>query len=172
MPPKRFILSWGDKMNDNFSLITSGSSDLSAFSEIKSCNAITKKYGLSLSDNQIAELADGRQKALRDTDRVEFNSGIVKKLILSFCDSPYLSQDNYLETIYDLQEAFYFFKNESYDTISDDEIIEHMRTYFDGYAQGSVEYIVGTSLEELCRYARCGNEEEGEIFSESDYDEY
>jgi hypothetical protein len=163
-------------MTNDFSIIISGSSNANTLSELKSCNEVTKKHGLILNDSQIAELADGRQKALKDTDRVEFNGGILKKLILAFCDSPYLTQDNYLETMYDLQEAFYFFKNESYDTISDDEIIEHMRTYYDGYAQGSTEYIIGTSLEELCRFARVGNEDEAEedteCYYEGGYDDY
>ena len=162
-------------MNNDFSIIISGN-NANVLAEIKSCNEVTKKYGLTLTDEQIAELADGRQKALRDTDRIEFSGGILKKLILAFCDSPYLTQENYLETMYDLQEAFYFFKNESYDMISDDEMIEHMRTYFDGYAQGATEYIIGTSLEELCRYAKFGEEDEKEEdpgdFYEGDYDDY
>ena len=157
-------------MTNDFSIIISGGNKADVRAELKSCNEVTKEYGLILNDAQIAELADGRQKALKDTDRVEFNGGILKKLILAFCDSPYLTQDNYLGTMYDLQEAFYFFKNESYDTISDDEIIEHMRTYYDGYAQGSTEYIIGTSLEELCRFARGGNEDEAEEDTESYYE--
>ena len=157
-------------MTNDFSMIISGGNKADVRAVLKSCNEVTKKYGLILNDAQIAELADGRQKVLKDTDRVEFNGGILKKLILAFCDSPYLTQDNYLETMYDLQEAFYFFKNESYDTISDDEIIEHMRTYYDGYAQGSTEYIIGTSLEELCRFARVGNEDEAEEDTESYYE--
>ena len=163
-------------MTDDFSMVISDANDLSTLAELKSCNEVTRKYGLVLSREQMKELAEGRQKALYDTDRIEFNGGILNKLILAFCDSPYLSQENYLETIYDLQEAFYFFKNESYDTISDDEIIEHMRTYYDGYAQGSTEYIIGTSLEALCRFARVGAQDEQDdnpdLFNEGDYDEY
>ncbi len=163
-------------MVKKFSMIQSGINNLNTTVDIKSCNEITKKYGLILNDYQVIELSQGRQRALKDTSRIEFDGGIIKKLILAFCDSPYLTQENYVETMYDLQEAFYFFKNESYDTISDDEIIEHMRTYFDGYAQGSTEYIIGTSLEELCRFARVGADEEDETdsvnFNEGDYDEY
>ena len=42
------------------------------------------------------------------------------------------------------------------DRISDDELIEFMKTVFDGRAEGSLDYLSGTSLEELCRYAREG----------------
>ena len=53
-----------------------------------------------------------------------------------------------------MQDAFYYFKNESDDRISDDELIEYMKDTFDGKAQGSIEYLTGTSLEELCHPAR------------------
>ncbi|MPN09227.1 hypothetical protein SDC9_156516 [bioreactor metagenome] len=42
--------------------------------------------------------------------------------------------------------------------ISDDELIEFMKQVFDGKAQGSLEYLSGTSLEELCRNTRYGYE--------------
>ena len=40
--------------------------------------------------------------------------------------------------------------------MSDDELIEAMRDVFNGVAQGSLDYLAGTSLEELCRDARAG----------------
>ena len=40
--------------------------------------------------------------------------------------------------------------------ISDDELIEFMKREFDGKCQGSIEYLSGTSLEELCRGTRYG----------------
>ncbi len=165
-------------MKENFSLINDNMQNALTIKQLKECNVITEKYGLILVDSQIAELAEGRNKALKDTERIEFGEGILKKLILAFCDSRYLMQENYSQTIYELQEAFYFFKNESNDTISDDEIIEHMRTYFDGLAQGSIEYIIGTSLEELCGYSRGVNNNLGKEDSDDssyrndDHDEY
>ena len=40
--------------------------------------------------------------------------------------------------------------------IPDDELIEFMKDVFDGKAQGSLEYLSGTSLEDLCRNTRYG----------------
>ena len=76
------------------------------------------------------------------------------KLIYAFCDSPYIDRDNWESTLAELQEAFYYFKSDSQDKYTDDELIEFMVKVFNGRAQGSAEYLIGTSLDSLCRYAR------------------
>ena len=125
-----------------------------AMAEVRNCNKFSERFGLSLNDNDIKELVDGRIKALRESGRVEFDGGILPKLIYAFCDSPYINSDNYVSTLSELQEAFYYFKNESDDLYTDDELIELMETVFNGRAEGSAEYLIGTSLTKLCRYAR------------------
>ncbi len=133
-----------------------------AAQELRKCNELSVKYGLYLSEAQIQSLVSHRFRALRDTGRIEFGGGILKKLIYAFCDSPYLSQDNYEETLLELQDSFYYYKNESEDRFSDDELIEFMKRVFDGRAQGSLDYLSATSLDELCRGARSGNQDAGE----------
>ena len=49
---------------------------------------------------------------------------------------------------------FYYFKNESEDRFSDDDLIEFMEKVFNGQAHGSTEVLTTISLEELCRWAR------------------
>lgn len=61
---------------------------------------------------------------------------------------------NYAATLGDLQDAFYYFKNESEDRFSDDELIEFMQKVFNCQAHGSTEVLTTISLEELCRWAR------------------
>lgn len=128
----------------------------SAKKEIRKCNDISERFGLSLTEDEITELVEFRAKALIDTGRVEFAGGILPKLIYAFCDSPYIEQSNYESLLAELQEAFYYFKNESMDQFTDDELIEFMVVVFNGRAQGSAEYLIGTSLDVLCRYARNG----------------
>ena len=55
------------------------------------------------------------------------------------------------------------------DYFSDEELIEYMVKVFNGRAQGSAEYLSGTSLEALARYARTDfdpfdAEEAGDLF--------
>jgi hypothetical protein len=129
---------------------------LAAAQELRDCNGFTGQFGLSLREEQIQSLVARRFGALRDTGRVEFGGGILPKLIYAFCDSPYISQETYEDTITELQDLFYYYKNESEDRLSDDELISFMKTVFDGRAQGSLDYLAGTSLEELCHDARNG----------------
>lgn len=143
-------------VNNNMALALQNIQKRQAVIELKACNEITIKYGLALSDADINELVENRFKALKDTGRIEFSEGILKKLVEAFCDSPYIMQQNYKETLMEIQECFYFFKNEAMDQIADDELIEFMKIHFDGKCQGSLEYLSGTNLEELCRNTRYG----------------
>lgn len=125
----------------------------SSLEEIKACNEYSSQFGLTLGEADIQELAECRRRTLKDTGRVEFGGGILPKLIRAFCDSPYLDAETYAAALADLQEAFYYFKGEAEERFSDDELIEYMVKMFNGRAQGSAEYLIGTSLEALCRYA-------------------
>jgi hypothetical protein len=129
---------------------------LKAVEELIACNNFTVRFGLYLSEEQAQSLMGKRMEALRDTGRVEFGEGILKKLIFEFCDSPYIMQDNYVDTLLALQDAFYYFKNESLEQLSDDELIAFMKRHFDGDCEGSLEYLSSSSLEDLCRGVRYG----------------
>lgn len=133
-------------------------------------NQLTGRYGLSLSLSQIQNLMEQRLTALKDTGRVEFGQGILPKLIYAFCDSPYLTQQNFEATLIELQDIFYFFKGEAMEEISDDELIDAMKDAFDGKGQGSVEYVAQTALENLCHKIRGGlwDDKTGEESGESE----
>ena len=118
---------------------------------IKKCNEYTNKYGLILSDNQISNLLERRKETLKETGRIELRVGIIDKLIKEFCDSPYVNQENFAETLYELIEMFYEYKNEIMDLITDDELIEFMKKSFDGICQGNLEYLSGTILYKMRR---------------------
>ncbi|MBQ2937406.1 MAG: hypothetical protein IJE05_00745 [Clostridia bacterium] len=113
---------------------------------IKKCNEYTSKYGLILLDNQISNLLERRKETLKETGRIELREGIIDKLIKEFCDSPYINQENYAETLYELVEIFYEYKNETLDLITDDELIKFMKKSFDEIAQGDLEYLSGTVM--------------------------
>lgn len=149
-----------------------------AIADLSACNALTSRYGLTLSKTQISALVAQRFEALQSTGRVEFGAGVLPKLVEAFCDSVYVTQENYEETLSMLQELFYYYKSESLDTVSDDELIEFMRVNFDGPCQGALDYLADTSLEALCcnaRYAKNGvlrdDEDEDEDDRENAYGE-
>lgn len=124
--------------------------------ELRCCEELNRLHGLVLTESDITELTEFRSQALKNTGRIEFGGGILPKLVRAFCDSPYVDRQNYAATLADLQDAFYYFKNESADRISDDELIEFMAAVFNGQAEGSTDYLTAISLEELCRCVREG----------------
>ena len=118
------------------------------------CNAATAAYGLQLTPAQAQALLDTRSGALRKTGRVELGGGILEQLILTFCDSPYLTRDNYEETLHTLVNLFYHFKNETEDRVGDTALLTYMKRAFDGQCRGSLELLAGTALPEMARKLR------------------
>lgn len=158
-------------MEDRFEIISMQKNQ--AIMELNECNKFTAAFGLTLSDTDIKLLVEERFEALKRNGRVEFGSGILKKLIFSFCDSSYILQDNFVDIIQELQDAFYYFKNESLDEFSDDELIEIMKNYFEKECQGSVEYLQESKLEDICRSKRYGVDTfDTENGLDDDYDNY
>ncbi len=108
---------------------------------LKRTNDVTKEYGLTLSDDDIRQLLVTRNESLQDTARIEFGDGIAAKLVLAFADSPYLTQENYANTIAALLVLFDTFKNELRDAYNDRELLTFMRNAFDGECAGSLEIL-------------------------------
>lgn len=138
-------------MNDDFMLTFAEQNQTSL---IKKTNEYTQQFGLCLTDDDIHELLIERSECLARQQRIEFGAGILDKLIFAFCDSEYIYQENYAETIARLQDIFYLYKNESMDELTDDELIHMMRNAFDGECQGSLEYLEETFLDHFARNVR------------------
>lgn len=130
-----------------------------AAEDILKCNKTTAKYGLVLTEQAAVSLAETRSYSLSSNGRIEFGGGIVDKLILAFCDSPFISQQNYEQTISELIELFYYFKNETNDKVTDTGLIRIMKKAFDGECQGSTELLESEVLERLVRRSN-GNSRE------------
>jgi hypothetical protein len=122
--------------------------------ELASCNPVIGRHGLALSSQDIQALIVGRLEALQSTERVEFGTGVAKEIVLAFASSPYVSQATFVETVLELQEQFYEFKNESLEQIADDELIAKMRSLFDEVASGDLGYLEEALFEGLARHVR------------------
>lgn len=124
--------------------------------EVMKCNEVTVNFGLVLTEKQAIALVKTRLFSLKENGRIEFSGGVIDKIIYEFCDSPYISMHNYEETLHELLRIFYYFKNETADLISDDELIKKMKSEFDGVCQGSLELLSGRELDKLARHLRYG----------------
>lgn len=127
-----------------------------AVEELVKCNDLTVKFGLTLSRQDAIELVKTRTLALKSNGRIEFGGGVVEKIIRRFCDSPYISTHNYIETLHDLTDMFYYYKNETLDLLSDDDLIEFMKKSFNGICQGSLDLLSGRELNNLACNLRFG----------------
>ena len=114
--------------------------------EILTCNSETKQYGLTLNEQQALALAKTRTSALKENKRIEFRGGIVNQLILSFKDSPYITQDNFESTLHELINLFYEIKNNTWEQISDTDLIEFMKLAFDNKCCGSMELLADEAV--------------------------
>lgn len=147
-------------MEFNLSLYGGALIQKKAVNEIMKCNEMTEKFGLVLTETQAAALMETRSNALKENGRIEFGSGIIDKIIKEFCDSPYISINNYEETLKNLVDIFYYYKNDTLDLISDDELIKYMKNAFDGKCQGSIELLADRELYRLAENLRYGYEPE------------
>jgi len=138
------------------SLFTGALVEKQAVNEIMKCNDLTIKFGLVLTEAQALALLETRSFALKENGRIEFGGGVIDKIINEFCDSPYISMHNYEETLHELLEIFYYYKNETLDLISDDDLVKYMKSAFDGICQGSLELLSGRELYMLARNLRYG----------------
>lgn len=127
--------------------------------KILSFNTHSSRYGLTLSEKEAHMLQVSRNESLRELRRIETGEGILPKIIYTFCDSPYLEQDTYLETLIKLQEIFFVFKNETLDQVTDDELLHVMRENFDRVCFGDLAYLEDTCLERFARSVRFGDME-------------
>lgn len=155
-------------MKKSINLFESKFLERQVFNDISKCNELTTEYGLILQEEDVKEIIVTRNVALEKSGRIEFNGQIINKIIITFCDSPYISQNNYSDTINELVEIFYNYKNETLDYISDDELIEIMKEYFDNYCQGSLELLEGKVLYKIADNIRNGVKDYTNIENEKD----
>lgn len=123
---------------------------------VDASNRKSEQFGLTLTEEEEHALIVSRDDSLKKYHRVEFGAGILPQLIESFCDSPYLNQTNYAESLKQLIEVFYEFKNESEDMLTDDELLSFMREQFDAVCFGDIEYLADTCLERFAAAVRAG----------------
>ena len=137
----------------NWMQILSGQNQLA---KVIATNQVTEKFGLVLSEEDAKILVNEKSKSLKEQKRIEYGESILPKIIYEFCDSDYISQRNYVETIGRLQDIFFLYKNEMMDEISDDELLHFMKEQFETVCYGDLEYLESTCLDVFAQAIRAG----------------
>ncbi len=119
-------------------------------------NRETAGCGLTLSRDEALRLAQVHRNALDECGRVEVGPGTVEKLALAFRNSQYLDSGNFASVLAEATEAFYALKNESEDTIPDDELVSLLANGFERFGGTLSAYLGSEELDRLLRARRCG----------------
>jgi len=118
--------------------------------ELLEINKRTKEYGLVLTAEDAKGLIEVRNAALRNFGRVELGIDVTKRLIETFSTSSFINEENYVSTLNELQEIFYYLKNETEDRIADDKLIAIIKDHLENNCKGSVE-LLKSALEAYAR---------------------
>ena len=127
-----------------------------AVNSILACNGQTSQYGLTLTAEQAAALVISRSDSLKASGRVEFGGGVIEKIIQAFAESPYINIENYEETLHRIINIFYSFKSETWEAVSDNQLIEFMKDAFDGSCRGSLELLESREMALLSSHIHSG----------------
>ena len=131
-------------------------SNYAVVEQIVELNEKSRQYGLLLSPTDAIQLVETRSRALLENGRIEIGGETLIKIIDAFYDSSFIMQDDYSDTLNELLEIFYYVKNETLELISDDELIEHMKNYFENRCKGSLDLLKDRELEKLANNLRYG----------------
>ncbi|UWD48279.1 DUF6323 family protein [Clostridioides difficile] len=114
--------------------------------ELLETNNESKYYGLVLSKADVKDIITSRNDTLKGYGRIELDIKVTKQLIENIYTSQFTNMDDYLETINDMQEIFYYLKNETDDKICDDEIIEILDELYEKFT-GNMDNVRGEAEE-------------------------
>lgn len=112
--------------------------------ELTDSARVWEAWGMTISPEQAVMLVRRQAEVLRDTGRVDFGGGVLKKLAEAFCDSPYIQPCDWADTLAQLTELFYALKNETRDQLGDDTLIAAMAARFNGDAGASLDALAET----------------------------
>ena len=147
-------VKWVNKMYEEELQLFYEENKLEQTSKLLESNTFSEKFGVILTPGEAKELIEAEHDTLKESGRFSFDGGILKELIYTFCDSAYLYQDNYLESLMELERIYYLYKNESMDEQSDRELLDYMKNAFEKTCEGDLDYLEGTVLDKYAREIR------------------
>lgn len=109
--------------------------------ELIAMNKQTEKYGIVLSGKDCREIAECRSELLIENERIEVGAGAIRRIIEEFCESGYVSQQNFKDTVEGLLECFYAIKTETEDNLDDETVLKFLKDIFENDAGGDVSNI-------------------------------
>jgi hypothetical protein len=91
------------------------------------------EYGLMLSREDVEVIVEWRDASLKHMGRIDLGIDITKKMVEFIYKSQYTNREDYLEAVVDIQDLFYYLKNETLDLISDDDAIDLLSDMYEKF---------------------------------------
>lgn len=96
-------------------------------------------HDLRLTPSDAKMIMTSRKKTLSHYGRIELSLNITKAIATQLASFSSISPDHYVDHIIELQEIFYYLKNETEDKISDDRMLKLLAELYDTLCHGSLD---------------------------------
>lgn len=119
---------------------------------LKTVEATEAKYGLTLTAEDVHQLVLVKKDILVAEERIELDEKALPDLVERCAASSYVTQDNLVEVVSRMQEAFYRLRNEWGNLLTDDSLKTIMMIAFEKVCGGNVEAMETTFMTGLKEY--------------------
>lgn len=114
---------------------------------ISEANKVTKSYDLILSNQEILDIINIKNKTLSENSLFEFENNVIVLFMEKFCKSSYIDKDEWSYLLSELIVIFYNVRKSISNKISDEAIVNKMFNIFNNQARGSVILLKDICLE-------------------------
>ena len=117
------------------------------FLSISEVNKLTKSYDLVLSNQEISDIINIKDKTLSENNLFEFENNVIVLFMEKFSESCYIDKDEWSYLLSELIIIFYNVRKDVSNKISDETIVNKMFNIFNNQARGSVILLKDICLE-------------------------
>lgn len=114
---------------------------------ISEANKVTKSYDLILSNQEILDIINIKNKTLSENSLFEFENNVIVLFMEKFCKSSYIDKDEWSYLLSELIVIFYNVRKSISNKISDEAIVNKMFNIFNNQARGSFILLKDICLE-------------------------
>ncbi len=140
-------------------------------SEILKINEKFSEKGLNLTKGEALEIIETRSRLIKNYERIVIDNEATKFLIEEFGNSSFITRENYVSTINELQEVFYYIKNENGEKLSDNKLIIALKRIYEDVCKGSLELLRGKGVEEFLKEFKTNSLKEENLMTSGDLDD-
>ncbi|HAU86135.1 MAG TPA: hypothetical protein DCW90_11765 [Lachnospiraceae bacterium] len=121
--------------------------------QLLALNEETSERGLVLTAEDAKHVLQARSHTLNSYGRIELGINVTEEIIQLFQKSDFVNSNNYVTILTEIQEIFYYFKNETNEKVGDKELLDKIKYYFEIECGGSIQ-LLKSKMEEYSRKVR------------------